>query len=126
MSLAAKTLVLVLFLSLASSVAAQTHRASVRGTVVDLNQAVIQNATIKLTNQGTNETRTAASGADGEYTLTSLSPGEYRLEVSATGFGPFVQNIVLNVNQEIRVDTSLAVNPLVADPNFITSEPEML
>src|SRR5687767_3821136 len=109
MSMAAKTFFVVLLLSLASSVGAQTHRASIRGTIFDPNKAVIPNATIKLVNQGTNETRTAVSGAEGEYSVSSLAPGLYRLEVSAAHFSTFVQDIVLKVNQELRADASLVV-----------------
>src|SRR5688572_3817378 len=126
MSLAAKTLFLGLLLSLASSAAAQTHRASVRGTIFDPVKAVIQNATIRLINQGTNETRTAVSGTDGEYAISSLPAGTYRLEVAATNFARFeVKDIVLQVNQELRIDASLEVAG-ITDPQVLVYEPDVL
>ena len=124
MSLAAKTLFLVLLLSLASSVGAQTHRASVRGTIYDPMQAVIPNATITLINQGTQEKRSVNSEEDGSYAFSSLPPGSYRMEIAATGFSTFVQNLVLNVNQELRVNASLMVG--VINPHVIIEEPKQL
>ncbi|MBD0325451.1 MAG: carboxypeptidase regulatory-like domain-containing protein, partial [Pyrinomonadaceae bacterium] len=99
---------LLLFTSQAS---AQTYRGTIRGTITDPRGAVISGATIKLISEETNETRTAMSGADGEYTLFSLRPGRYSLQVEAAGLGfdAFQQEVVLQVNQEIRVDASLSV-----------------
>jgi protocatechuate 3,4-dioxygenase beta subunit len=61
---------------------AQTHRASLRGTVTDPNGAVVAGAEVRLVNTGTSETRTAESGEEGQYAISSLPPGTYRLEVS--------------------------------------------
>ena len=119
MSLAAKTLCLVLLLSLASSAGAQTHRASVRGTIYDPNRAVVPGATIKLINQETSEARSVISADDGEYTVTSLQPGSYRIEVARPGFAAFSRKVVLLVNQELRFDVELGVGPIMDSPDDI-------
>ncbi len=90
---------------------AQTHRASVRGTVYDPNGAVIPGAQVKLTSEETGETRSTTSGEEGEYGVSSLPPGAYRLEVSATGFETNARSLALQVNQELRADASLSVGP---------------
>ncbi|HYG80563.1 MAG TPA: carboxypeptidase-like regulatory domain-containing protein, partial [Pyrinomonadaceae bacterium] len=96
---------------LAPAASAQTHRGSVLGTVYDPNRAVVANAEVRLTNAGTNETRTATTDGEGQYAVSSLPPGVYRLEVSSSGFTPFARDeIVLKVNQELRYDVSLAVS----------------
>jgi hypothetical protein len=100
---------LLLLLFFVSSVAAQTHRGSIRGTVSDPNNAVVPGAAVKLINTETNETRETTSGSEGEYALTALPPGSYRLAVSATGFNLFEQQVVLQVNQELRADSALTV-----------------
>lgn len=100
----------LIFLS-TSSALAQTHRGSVRGTVYDPNQAVIPGAEVKLVNLGTNETRVTSTGEEGGYTISSLPPASYRLEVNAGGFVAFGQVIVLNVNQDLRQDVTLKVGP---------------
>jgi hypothetical protein len=58
------------------------------------------------------------SGAEGEYTLSLLPPGTYRLEVAAGSFAAFSQEVVLLVNQELRADVSLDV-PSVSLPQQI-------
>ncbi|HEV2861598.1 MAG TPA: carboxypeptidase-like regulatory domain-containing protein, partial [Pyrinomonadaceae bacterium] len=93
----------------APGAAAQTHRGSVLGTVYDPNRAVVPGAQVTLTNRETNETRSAASEGEGAFAISSLRPGAYRLEVNAPGFVKLTQDIVLNVNQELRVDLELTV-----------------
>ena len=68
------------FIICARRASAQTHRASVRGTIYDPNGAVVPGATVRLTSEATGETREVRSGEDGEYALASLLPGVYRLE----------------------------------------------
>lgn len=98
------TLILALLLILPAVVQAQTHRGAIRGQVLDPNQAAIPNATIRLTNQETEETRVVTSDGDGEYAVTALAPGAYRLEADASGFPTSVVRITVLVNQEQRVD----------------------
>lgn len=102
------TLILLGTSTLGASITfAQTHRASIRGTVHDQNRAAIVGAGLELSNVGTNETRTATTGATGEYAISSLPPGSYTLKVSAQGFARRTLNIQLEVNQETRVDALL-------------------
>lgn len=110
-----KLFALVLLLTLASYAGAQMHRASLRGTISDPNHDVVAGASVKLINEATNETRSVTSGADGEYALSSLTPGSYRLEVEAQGLGKFLQPVTLGVNQEVRVDVSLPVPAIHPD-----------
>ena len=41
---------------------------------------------MKLINEETSETRATVSGDEGEFALSSLAPGAYRLEVIGIGF----------------------------------------
>ena len=103
---------------------AQTHRASVRGIVTDTNGAVIPGAAVKLTNTGTNETRETTTGGEGEYAISSLPPAVYRLEVSANAFKTYAfDQLVLQVNQELRADVSLAVGVINEDDDFSVKSP---
>src|SRR5579864_2981374 len=56
------------------------------GTVTDSTGAVVPNATVTLTNTGTNVSQTAQSGGDGNYAFTLLQVGNYIVKVSAAGF----------------------------------------
>lgn len=102
-------LLLIVLLIVSSFASAQTYRGSIRGTITDPNNAVVPGASINLTSKETNEQRTGAANATGEYAISSLPPGAYTIKVTGGGFSGFSQDIVLNVNQELRVDVSLTV-----------------
>jgi len=122
MSTAAKTFLFIFLLSLSSSAGAQTHRGAVRGTVYDPNKAAIPGAEVKLVNTETNVTRETRSGGEGEYTISSLPPGVYRLEVLVQGFTKSVQNILLTVNQELRADVTLKLGVQDLEKTIIAVE----
>jgi len=109
MSSQQKLFSLVLLLLLTSIATAQNFRGSLRGTAYDPNGAVIPGATVKVVNIGTNESRATVSNEVGEYTISSLAPGSYRLEVEAPGFARLQTNVELQVNQELRLDSHLEV-----------------
>ncbi len=90
----------------------QNHRASIRGTLSDASQARLSGIPIKLVLIDSGEVRTATSSDNGEFTISSLAPGSYRLEVEQTGYKKYIQAVTLKVNQELRVDVSLEVGPL--------------
>ncbi len=102
-------LVSFILLLAVSSISAQTHRGSTRGIVADQRGAVINGASVQLTSDETGETRETMSNTEGEYAISSLAPGSYRLEISLAGFETYRQPIVLQVNQERRVDVRLEV-----------------
>lgn len=107
---------LVFLFLLASSAVAQTYRGSLRGTVYDPNGAAIPGAQIKLTNVASGESRTAMSSSEGQYAISSLQPGDYRLEVEKSGFSKGDERVQVLVNQELRVNVTLPVgNPTVDD-----------
>src|SRR6185503_12708972 len=118
-----RTFLLILLLLSASAVEGQTYRGSIRGTITDQNHAVIAGAAVSLAASETNEERTNIANSTGEYAISSLPPGAYRLKVSASGFQPITQDLVLHVNQEIRLDLTMMVGPVTADPDFITVNP---
>jgi hypothetical protein len=80
------------------------------GAVTDPSNAVIANATVTLTNNDTNQTRTATTGADGSYKFTLLAPGNYRVTFSAAGFkNSEVPSITIDVTQTPVLDRALEV-----------------
>ena len=82
--------------------------ATLVGTVRDASGAVVPRASIELLNQGTGATRTTSSDDSGNYLITELPIGSYRVRVQVPGFKQFVQNnIVLDVDQTGRVDVLL-------------------
>ena len=90
-STAVQTLMLALLILLPSFAGAQTHKATIRGTVKDPNGALVPGASVNIQNNETSETRSATSDAQGEYAIASLPAGNYMLTVQASGFDRFPQ-----------------------------------
>jgi len=109
----------------ASTALAQTYRGAVRGTVYDPNHAAVPSAEVKILNRETSEERNAMSGSDGEYSISSLKPGSYTLEVKAPNFQTSLQNIFLLVNQELRVDVTLFLGVTTHEGVFIEAPKDL-
>ena len=106
-----RTLFLIIFpLLLPAAIAAQTHRASMRGIILDPKGAGVPGATVRLRNTSTDETRETTSGSTGEYTISSLAPGNYELTVMKQNFAAFGRTFDLLVNEERRLDITLEIN----------------
>jgi len=105
--------VLSLFLTLlfaAHSAVAQQSTGRLLGTVKDQTGAVIPGAMVKATNVGTGLERMIRTNEGGDYSIPLLPIGEYTLSVEAAGFKTgTVRGLVLQVNQEARVDMTLNV-----------------
>jgi len=94
-----------LFLVAGAMVFAQTFTGSIQGVVADSSGAGITGATVRSVNTGTGETRAASTSDAGQYLITVLPPGEYRVSVELTGFKKFERSpIRIDVLQGVRVD----------------------
>lgn len=103
------SLVLVMLMS-GSSVWAAEVTATLSGTVKDSTGAVVSKANVTVTNTGTNASRSGMTLGDGSYQFTLLPIGTYRVTVEQAGFRKYVRDgIVLNVNQNARLDVALQV-----------------
>ncbi|HEY2468525.1 MAG TPA: TonB-dependent receptor [Terracidiphilus sp.] len=60
--------------------------ASLGGTVLDPSGAAIPNATVTLTNSATGQTQLKTTNGTGYYIFNELPPGNYSLDVKASGF----------------------------------------
>ncbi len=84
--------------------------ATISGAVKDSSGAAIAKAPITLTNTATNISKTVQSGDDGAYLFTLVPIGTYRLSVEQPGFRKYLrEGIVLNVNQNAKLDIALQV-----------------
>lgn len=95
---------------MAVSLVAQTPTATLVGRIVDASHAAVAAATIRVRAVDTNEIRTAQSQMDGEYTVSSLSPGIYEVTIEKPGFKQLREsNLELQVEQTARLDVQLEV-----------------
>ena len=101
---------LALFL-LAGSAFAQSlgNAGTIEGTVVDQSGALVPKATVTLTNAITGYKQTIASGDDGAFRLTNIPPNTYHLEVKASGFSTFKQEVVVRTSVPMSLKAVLPV-----------------
>ena len=74
---------------------AQVLKGSISGTVVDPQGAVVSGATVKAINNGTGVTLATTSDSSGSFHFNLIPVGEYKVEISATGFKTAVQNNIV-------------------------------
>src|SRR5215510_1157808 len=95
---------------MAGPVPAQTLDTGILGTVSDPAGAVVSGATVKITASATGLTRSVTTAPDGKYEVRYLAPGEYTVEVQASGFRAERRTgIVLQISQLARMDFALQV-----------------
>ncbi|HEX5874269.1 MAG TPA: carboxypeptidase-like regulatory domain-containing protein, partial [Pyrinomonadaceae bacterium] len=96
--------------AMSDAVAQTSNTGTVTGVVKDEKGALVPGATVKVVNMGTNAERTANTSSDGVFEISQLVPGNYRLEIAATGFSRYVQEpVVVNVLQRTTVNPELKV-----------------
>src|ERR1700757_5325440 len=94
----------------AYSLAAQQITGTIRGTVMDPSNAVVQAATVTARQTETGWMRTTTSDRAGAYLLVELPVGHYSLEVTATDFHKYLQDgISLNINETAVIPVRLSV-----------------
>ena len=88
----------------------QTINGTIVGTVSDPSQAAAPGAKVTVTNVQTNEQREVTTSPTGDYVLSALPLGTYRVKVGLSGFKTSIrENILVSSGQPIRVDFRLAV-----------------
>jgi hypothetical protein len=97
---------------------------SIQGVITDATGAVIPVATVTATNVATGVKATRQTTAAGLYVLTPLPPGEYKVQVSATGFQSLVQEKVVvdalstvGLNLTLQVGTTNETMTITAAPS---------
>ncbi len=101
---------LLLVLSAASCLFAQSQNASLDGQVTDKSGAVIPQASVTISAAERSAASTIQTDNDGRYSFPNLVPGTYNLSVAAKGFRTYVQNsIQLLANQQVTIPAVLEV-----------------
>src|SRR5260370_24910644 len=80
---------------------AQSATATLSGTVVDQNNAVVPGAAITVTNTATGLKRAAVTNDEGYFTIPLLPPSSYVVRTKHSGFSPLpISHVVLNVGDQ--------------------------
>ena len=92
-------------MALCSVMSAQQTTGGIVGTATDSSGAGVPNVSVTLSSAATGFTRTVTANGNGEYTITDVEPGTYKLTVNAANFKTYVAN-----NVQVNVATSNTVN----------------
>src|SRR5277367_1665799 len=83
---------------------------AITGTVTDPQGRAVPNATVTATSGATNQERTTATGPDGNYKFSLLTPGSYQMRFTAAGFKTTdVSGVIVNTTETATVDKILDV-----------------
>lgn len=95
------------------AILAQSERGNITGIVTDPSGAAVAAAQVTVINRDTNVPARAAVTSNGEYNVPNLSPGTYRVEVSAPGFKQFIQaNVIVSASTTVRADIQLVLGQI--------------
>src|SRR5262249_50878349 len=120
------TLCLALAIMTFGTTFGQAVYGSIFGTVTDASGAAVPNATVTITNTGTNVSVTTKSNESGNYNQTRLIPGTYRVKVEASNFkSAVIETVVVNVDTASTVNISLQPGQ-VSEEITITAEAPLL
>src|ERR1051325_4581810 len=88
-------------LLLLSPALGQSATATLSGSVMDENGAIVPGAAVTVMNTGTSAQRKASTNSDGGFTVPLLPPGTYTVRVERDGFSPLeARDVVLNIGDQ--------------------------
>jgi hypothetical protein len=101
------------FLMAAPRLDAQVTTATLVGLIRDSSAAVIPGATVVATHEGTGVAREAVTDANGEFVLSALPSGTYKVKIELTGFKTLEnRGMLLGAGQTVRQTFTLDVGGL--------------
>lgn len=104
---------------------AQTESARIQGMVTDSAGDVVAGATVKVTSTATGREVTATSSDDGSFSVLSLQPGRYNVEVTAPNFKTTKQDITLEVAQTAPLIVALEAGAVTETVTVTTDIPQV-
>ena len=98
----------------------QSNKGSIIGTIKDPNDAVVPDAKVTVTNNANGESVEAASSSDGDFTVTNLDPGNYKITIEGSGFKTLVlSSVTVETNSRVPVNAKFTEVSGVGD-NVVT------
>lgn len=83
---------------------------TIEGNVADPSGAVIPQAEISIHNAVTGYSQSVLSGSDGSFRLVNIPRNPYHLQVKASGFGEFSEDVDIKNSLPVRVKATLAIS----------------
>ena len=111
---------------LASSSLLAQSTGSFVGRVIDPSGSAVPVCDVTATEVGTGQERHAVCNGEGYYVVPALRPTDYRISISAKGFGAFTRPLVtLQANQELTVDAHLEMVSVSQNVQVSTAPPQV-
>ncbi len=105
---------------------AQSFQGALRGGIKDKEGQMLPGATLTLTNQATNVSRTTVSNDAGEYVFDKVDPGKYKLSANLSGFKKTdLPDVLVETQQQITLDLALEVGSVVETVTITADVPLM-
>ncbi len=115
---------LLLTVALAAPAWSQVQSGRIVGTVRDAQQATVPKATVTVTSSATGQSLNVTTNDSGDYVVTPVNPGLYKVTVALGGFQTAVVNAVeVPVAQSVRVDVELKIGALAETTEVTATAP---
>jgi hypothetical protein len=108
--------------ALAVSAFAQSSTATVRGKVTNEGGSALAGAEITAVGTASGFVTTVKAGPDGAFQVGNLTPGEYDITVSASGFEPRSQTVTLRVGQNLNATFTMAPTATLSESITVVGE----
>jgi hypothetical protein len=90
--------------------AQSTTDGAIAGTVTDASGAAVPNASVTVTNKGTNLSQGVATDESGYFRVAKLQPGSYTMKAEAPGLASFTaENVIVQIGSVTEVPAKLNV-----------------
>jgi hypothetical protein len=99
----------VMWLTVSAHAQSLGNAGTIEGVVVDQTGASVPQAQIHLSNAVSGYNQTVTAGQDGSFRLVNIPPNPYHLEVVASGFNSFAQDVSIRNAIPVQVKATLAV-----------------
>src|SRR5262249_57856061 len=94
----------VLVAFFACAICAQSTNASLTGRITDPAKALIADSKVAAITADTNVRYETTTNNSGQYYLTNLPPGAYRIEVEKAGFKKLIRpDVILHVQDSLEI-----------------------
>lgn len=103
----------------------QSDTGQISGTVTDASGAVVSGATVTATNVGKDRSVTVTTGGAGDFSITTLNPGHYKVEVKAANFKTLTQEVDLQVSQVLPLDIKLTPGAVTENVEVTSVAPQV-
>jgi hypothetical protein len=111
---------------LAAALYPQSERGNINGIVIDPAGAVISGARVNVIHRDTSRAIVAVATDTGEFNAPNLTPGVYRIEITAPGFKRYVQdNITVAASTSVRLDAQMQLGQVTETVEVTATTPQV-